>query len=186
MAICRRCGNQMADTAAACPACGELRYQQPAAPAAAPQYAAPQYPAQQPAQPQYQQPHQPQAQYPQQAYAAPQQAAPAQPQYAMPMVSADEAKGFIGALFDFSFTSFITTKLIKFIYILAVVCAALGVLGVIGTSFYQSATSGLLMLVISPVIFVLYAVLIRMYLELVIVIFRGAEHLAEIAKNTKR
>ena len=129
MAVCRRCGNQMADTAAACPACGELRYQQPAAPQQ-PVYGAPQY--------------QQQPQYPQQPYAAPQAAQ--QPQYAMP-VTADQAAGFIGSLFDLSFTSFITTKLIKVLYIIAIIGAALEALAVIGVGFARGSMYGLVMLV---------------------------------------
>ena len=183
MAICRRCGNQMADTAAACPACGELRYQAPAA-AAPPQFQQPQYPqAPQPAQPQYQQPH-PQQQYPQQAYGAPQAAAT--PQYAMP-VSADEAKGFIGALFDLSFTSFITTKLIKVLYIIAIIFAALYALAALSYGYALGGVAGLIgALIVSPIVFLAGVIFARVYMELVMVIFRGAEHLAEIAKNTKR
>ena len=165
MAVCRRCGNQMADTAAACPACGELRYQPPQAPQ--PQ----QYPAAAPQQAQ---------QYPQ--YAQPQQPAPA---YAMP-VSADEAKGFIAALFDLSFTSFITTKIIKFMYIVAIIICGLYALGMVGAAFSSNSMLGLGALIVAPLLFLLFVVMARIYMELVIVIFRGAEHLAEIAKQTKR
>jgi len=175
MAVCRRCGNQMADTAAACPACGELRYQQPAAA---------QYPASQPAQPQYPQ----QQSYAQPGYQQPQPYATpgaGQPQYAMP-VSADEAKGFIGALFDLSFTSFITTKLVKVLYIIAIVGAALEALGVIGIGFARGSLYGLIMLVASPIVFFAIVIVARVYMELVIVIFRAAEQLTEVAKNTKR
>lgn len=177
MAVCRRCGNQMADNAAACPACGELRYQQPAA--ATPQYGAPQ--------PQYQQPG---AAYPQQGYPQQQQqqyGAPqgGQPQYAMP-VSADEAKGFIGALFDLSFSSFITTKLIKVLYILAMIGAGLEALAVIGVGFARGSMFGLVMLILSPIVFFAIVILARVYMELVMVIFRAAELLADIAKNTKK
>ncbi|HEY3739007.1 MAG TPA: DUF4282 domain-containing protein [Bryobacteraceae bacterium] len=165
----------MADNAAACPACGELRYQQPAA-APTPQYGAPQQ--------QYQQPG---AQYPQQGYPQQQYGAPqgGQPQYAMP-VSADEAKGFIGALFDLSFSSFITTKLIKVLYILAIIGAGLEALAVIGVGFARGSMFGLVMLIASPIVFFAIVILARVYMELVMVIFRAAELLAEIAKNTKK
>ena len=167
MAICRRCGNQMADTAAACPACGELRYQQPvqATPPQQPQYAAPQ----------------PQPQYPQQPYAAP---AAAQ-QYAVP-VTADEAKGFIGALFDLSFTSFITTKLIRVLFIICIIGAALEALAIIGYGFAVGSAVGLGAIIASPIVFFAIVIAARVYMELVIVIFRGAEHLTEIAKSVKR
>ena len=185
MAVCRRCGNQMADTAAACPACGELRYQQPAA---APQYGQPQQ-----QQPQYpQQPQQPQYGQPQQhQYAQPQ---PAQPQFAMPampVVTADEAKGFVGALMDFSFTSFITTKLVKFLYILALAFAALAAVGMLISGLLQLGNSftfmtGIISIVLAPIIFAFSVVYARVAMEIIIVIFRGAEHLAEIAKSVRR
>ena len=172
MAVCRRCGNQMADTAAACPACGELRYQAPQ-PAAAPQYAAPAQPqAAQYPQPSYQQPQQ-------QAYAAPAAA------YAIP-VSADEAKGFIGALFDLSFTSFITTKIIKVLYIIAIILGGIYALVLIGAGFTAGTMAGLGALIVSPLVFLLFVIGARIYMELVIVIFRGAESLGEIAKNTAK
>lgn len=181
MAVCRRCGNQMADTAAACPACGELRYQPPQA-AATPQYAAPA----QPQAAQYPQPAQyPQAQQyaqPQQAYIAPQAAAA----YAIP-VTADEAKGFVGALFDLSFTTFITTKLIRVLYVIAIVLASIYALMAIGYGFTMGGATGAIgALIISPLVFFAVVICARVYMELVIVIFRAAEHLAEIAKNTKR
>jgi hypothetical protein len=177
MAVCRRCGNQMADTAAACPACGELRYQQPAAA---------QYPASQPAQPQYPQ----QQSYPQPGYQQPQPyAAPGaggQPQYAMP-VSADEAKGFVGALFDLSFTNFITTKIIKVLYIIAIILAALYALGTLGYGYAFGGAVGMVVgLCLSPIVFLIGVIFARVYMELVMIIFRGAELLGEIAKNTKR
>ena len=174
MAVCRRCGNQMADTAAACPACGELRYQQPAAQPqyGQPQAAQPQYPQQQ-----YGQPQQPQ-------YGAPQPAA-AMPQYAMP-VSADEAKGFVGALFDLSFSSFITTKLIKVLYIIAIILAALEALSIIGYGFMMGSVAGLVTLIASPIVFFAIVIAARVYMELVMVIFKAAENLADIAKNMKR
>jgi hypothetical protein len=173
MAVCRRCGNQMADTAAACPACGELRYQQPAA---QPQYAPPQQ-----AQPQY-----PQQQYgqPQPQYGAPQPGM-AQPAYALP-VSADEAKGFVGALFDLSFSAFITTKLIRVLYIIAIILAGLEGLSIIGYGFMMGSLPGLIAIVAAPIVFFAIVIGARVYMELVMVIFKAAENLADIAKNMKR
>lgn len=166
----------MADNAAACPACGELRYQPPQQ-AATPQYAAP---AAQPQAPQqYQQPSYAQQQP---AYGAPAPAAA----YAMP-VTADEAKGFVGALFDLSFTTFITTKLIKVLYIIAIILAGIYALTAIGWGFTMGGTTGAIgALIVSPLVFFAVVIGARVYMELVMVIFRAAEHLAEIAKSVKR
>ena len=89
-------------------------------------------------------------------------------------------------MFDFSFTEFITTKLIKFLYGLGMLLGALMALGLIITGFTQSAIVGILFLILSPLVFLLYVIGARVWLEIVIVIFRIAEHTADIAKNTGR
>jgi uncharacterized membrane protein len=50
-------------------------------------------------------------------------------------VGADAAQGLVSTLFDFSFSSFATTKFIKFIYGLLLVFAALGVLILVVSGF---------------------------------------------------
>lgn len=171
----------MADNAAACPACGELRYQQPvAAQPQQPQYAAPQAAPQ----PQYQQ-QQAYGQQQQQAYAQP-QAGAAQPQFAVP-VSADEAKGFIGALFDLSFSNFITIKMIKVLYIIVIIGAVLEALAVAAMGL-RGGAMGLVMVVLAPVAFFAILILGRVYMELVMVIFKAEGHLHDMVKlmQTKR
>ncbi len=57
-------------------------------------------------------------------------------------------KGFLGALFDLSFSEFITGKLIKFLYILLLIVLVIGYLGVVIAGFSNSALQGLLMMFI--------------------------------------
>ena len=93
-----------------------------------------------------------------------------------------EREGFFQALFDFSFTSFITSKLIRILYGLAILGAAFGALLLIVAGFSDSTATGLLMLFIGgPLFFVFSVIYARVLLELIIVIFRIAEHAAEIA-----
>jgi len=103
-----------------------------------------------------------------------------------PPISMEQGAGFFASLFDFSFTEFITTKLIKFLYGLGMLLGALMALALIIGGFAQSAIVGILFLVLSPLVFLLYVIGARVWLELVIVVFRVAEHTAEIAKNTGR
>ena len=103
-----------------------------------------------------------------------------------PPISMAEGAGFFASLFDFSFTEFITTKLIKFLYFLGMVVAGLMAVALIIGGFASHWAMGLLALVLSPLIFLLYVIAVRVWLELVIVVFRIAEHTAEIAKNTAR
>ena len=90
---------------------------------------------------------------------------------------------FFASLFDLSFSEFITTKLIKFIYIIQIVSAALFCLISIIAAFANGIGAGLGTLVIAPIMFLFFIVFSRLWLELIIVIFRIAEHTQSIAEH---
>ncbi|NLG29348.1 MAG: DUF4282 domain-containing protein [Chloroflexi bacterium] len=94
-------------------------------------------------------------------------------------------KRFLAALFDFSFSEFVTTKLIKVLYGFELVVAALLIIGVVIGAFLRSVGAGLIALVLSPVAFVLAALGARVWTELLIVIFRIAENTGDIAKANR-
>ena len=87
--------------------------------------------------------------------------------------------GFLTTLFDFSFSEFVTTKVIKYAYALGIILAGIAAIAVIGSSFAKSIALGILMLILSPFIFLLYVLITRIWMEIIIVIFR-------IAENTKK
>jgi len=89
-------------------------------------------------------------------------------------------KGFLGTLFDFSFSEFITTKVIKFILGLAMVVNAILTIGVIVGAFRVGWLGGIVVLILSPLIYLIMMLISRIYLELIIVIFRIAENLIAI------
>jgi len=96
----------------------------------------------------------------------------------------DGIKGIIGSLKDLSFTEFVTTRLIKIIYILAIVFAGLSGLGIIISGlFSNNVGTAVLGLIMGPVAFILMVLSARIWLELVIVVFRIAEHTAAIAQE---
>jgi len=97
-----------------------------------------------------------------------------------------QQKGFFASLFDFSFSSMVTTKIIKILYTLAVIGMGLLTISWIAAAFAASETAGVIVLVLSPLIFILMVTIARMYLEAVIVLFKIAENTATIAENTKR
>jgi uncharacterized membrane protein len=94
--------------------------------------------------------------------------------------------GLVASLFDFSFNEFITTRIIKFIYALGIVVAAIGAIGFIISGFANSAGVGVLFLLLSPLAFLLYVVMIRVWLEVLIVIFRIAEHASAIEDHCRK
>ena len=95
----------------------------------------------------------------------------------------EDHKGFFGALFDFSFSEFVTTKIIKVLFGLAIFIAAVVTIIYIAGSFASSVPLGILILILSPVIFLIYVILARVWLEVIIVLFRIAENVGEIAKK---
>ncbi len=104
--------------------------------------------------------------------------------YAAPISQAD-ASGFLASLFDLSFTSFITSKLIKVLYVLGIVGAAVWALIMAGTGISQGGV-GLLLALLSPVLFLAGVIYFRVMMEVIMVIFRAAEHLAEIARQGRQ
>ena len=96
-----------------------------------------------------------------------------------------EARGFFAALFDFSFSEFLTPKIIKILYGIGLVLAAIGALVFIGAGFHRGVGAGVIFLIVSPLIFLLYALGVRIYLEILIVLFRIAGWVEEIASRSK-
>jgi len=85
-----------------------------------------------------------------------------------------DPKGFFASLFDFSFTEFLTIKIIKLLFILGIIGAALGSL------FYLIKDFGLSSLLIAPLIFIASVFLLRIWLELVMVVFRIADNTTQL------
>ena len=94
-----------------------------------------------------------------------------------------EKKGFLGALFDFSFSEFITVKLIKILYILGIIFSTIVAIIFIVSGFNISTGVGIIFLILSPIIFLLYVILIRIWLEIIIVVFKIAENTKQLAEK---
>jgi len=94
--------------------------------------------------------------------------------------------GFFKALFDFSFTDFITSKIIKLLYGLTIFFAGIVALIIVIGGFSTHPGAGIIaLLIVAPIIFLVSVIYGRVLLEIIIVIFRIAEHLAEMAKQGK-
>ena len=90
-----------------------------------------------------------------------------------------DRKGFLSTLFDFSFSEFVTLRIISILYGIWMVMAGIGALIVIVAGFQQSAVLGIVALLLSPVLFCLWLLMGRIMFESTIVLFR-------IAANTKK
>jgi uncharacterized membrane protein len=94
-----------------------------------------------------------------------------------------EEKGFLATIFDFSFSEFVTTKVIKFLLGLAMVVNVIVTISIIVGAFQNSTLGGIVVLILSPVVYLILMLFSRIYLELIIVIFRIAENLMKIREN---
>lgn len=82
------------------------------------------------------------------------------------------AKGFLASLFDTSFSTFVTPKVIKVVYVIVMIIIGLGTLGYIIFGFAAFKALGIIILPIALLIGLVYLALARMSFELIMVIFR--------------
>lgn len=104
-------------------------------------------------------------------------------------------KGFLGSLFDLSFTSFVTPRLIKVLYVMTLVILAVAYVVIAVSIFTSGGTTrtdingytyesgggniafGIVwLLVLGPLFLIFYTLLYRVVFELVMVIFRIFEN----------
>lgn len=105
----------------------------------------------------------------------------------------EQRPGFLKTIFDFSFTEFLTTRIIKLLYILGLIVDALFIIGLFFRFFpadEESSGEKILYLIIAPiihfVIFFIYALLLRLSCEFVLVLFRVAEHTEKIERHSNQ
>lgn len=85
------------------------------------------------------------------------------------------ASGFFSSLFDFSFNTFITPKVVKLVYLISA-----GVIGLVWLlfllgAFSKSVAAGFIVLIIGPFIALLYLVFVRLTLEFYLAVVRMSE-----------
>lgn|GEM_PF-386467 len=101
--------------------------------------------------------------------------------YPSPSQEGASSKGFVGSLFDFGFTSFVTPTVVKVLYVLIMVVLGLTGLGFAVSAFSLNKIAGIFVLiVVAPLFFFVFLALYRIVLELFVVIFRIAEDLRAI------
>jgi hypothetical protein len=133
-------------------------------------------------------------------YGAPQPMQPQQqpPHYApSPAAPAAPAKvSFFKGLTDLSFSTFVTPSIIKVLYVILTLAAALGGIFLFGSGvmaiiraieyeYYGGIFTGLGLMVVSPFAFILYVILARIYMEVLMVLFRIANDLRELNQKTR-
>jgi hypothetical protein len=102
---------------------------------------------------------------------------------ALPRQAAD-SRSFLSALFDFSFTSFVTVRIIKVLYVLILILTSLYALVFTIVAFKAGPVIGLATLLIGDPLFIIIVMAFwRLVLESFVVIFRIAEDTREIRER---
>ena len=86
-----------------------------------------------------------------------------------------EGAGFFTALFDFSFTNFVTPILVRFVYLLATVALVASWLIFVIVGFTQNVGTGLAALILGPIFVIIYLAVIRMTLDFYLSVVRMSE-----------
>jgi len=95
-------------------------------------------------------------------------------------------RGFFESLMDTRFDSLITPMLIRFLYVVGMVVLTIGAIVFIVAAFTDSAGRGILTLILAPLVALVYLIVIRLYLELIVVVFKIRDAAEQIAENTQR
>jgi hypothetical protein len=97
---------------------------------------------------------------------------------------AADVRGFLGALFDFGFTSFVTPKVVRVLYVLITIGTVVSALVFTIIVFKASTPFGILTLVFGDPLFILIVMAIyRMILEFFLVTLRAAEDLRALRER---
>ena len=105
----------------------------------------------------------------------------------MAATQAADEKGFFAALFDFSFTSFVTTRIIKVLYVLILILVVLSALIYTFLAFDANSLYGFLVLIIGDPLFIIIVMAFwRLVLEAFVVVFRMAEDIRALRERGGR
>jgi Domain of unknown function (DUF4282) len=94
-------------------------------------------------------------------------------------------KGFFASLFDTSFSSLVTPRIIKVIYIILLVVLGLVAVVALITGIARGGASIIATIIIVPLAFLLYVIFARVYLEIVIVLFKIKDSNEELVALTR-
>jgi len=95
--------------------------------------------------------------------------------------------GFWARLFDLTFRTFVTPQIITTIYVIGMVIALIvTVFTVVEVLFTQGFWTFIWSLIFAPVFLVVAVVILRVWMELLIVLFTIAGGVVDVADNTRR
>jgi hypothetical protein len=101
-------------------------------------------------------------------------------------MKAPASNGLLTDLFDFSFSHLLVLRVVKLVFGVLLLLDAGLCLGLIVQAFGAGFGWGLLVLLFSPVLFVIVAIFVRVFTEMLVVLFRIADDTAILAAAKKK
>jgi hypothetical protein len=92
----------------------------------------------------------------------------------------DQAKGFLGKLFDLTFTSFVTPSIAKLFYVLAIAASAVGWVGMIVSGFTFNPLIGILSVLLGWIPPFIGLILLRLVIEFALAAIKTAENTSHL------
>ncbi len=94
-----------------------------------------------------------------------------------------EDRGFVGQVFDLSFSSFVTIRVVRVLFAFQILMAAIATFTFLLRGFAGGFFSGLMALIVSPVVFFLIVLVARLICELTMVIFKIGENTSALVEG---
>ncbi len=93
----------------------------------------------------------------------------------MPQAASSSSQGFLKALFDFKFSTLVTTKVVRVLYIIITILYSLGAIALFIELISKGGSDVAVAIIVVPLGYLLYLTFARIVLELIIVVFRIGE-----------
>ena len=98
----------------------------------------------------------------------------------------EPSRNFLSLLFDLTFDEFVTTRILRVLFVLSIVLAAIAGLGVFFGLSIGGGSGVLIGLLLGVAVFFLYVIIARLVLEGVVALFKIAENTSVLARNSTR
>lgn len=95
-----------------------------------------------------------------------------------------QIRAVLDLVLDLSFKRFVTPRLVRMLYVLSLLAAAFYAFSYMFSGFTTGTFTGIFQMVTAPLAFLLYLIVARVTVELILAIFRIADHLAPMADET--
>jgi hypothetical protein len=100
-----------------------------------------------------------------------------------------DTSSFFGKLFDFSFKEFITLQIIKYLYVAGIIFSAITAIGMLFggfAAFRYDALKATVSIILSPIVFLILTVAVRLALEAIVATFRIAENTSRLVEQGEK